>query len=105
MRDAFAGMARGLPAAGGFSLFDTCYDLSGMARARVPTVALRFEGGKKVALRPSNFLIPVDGGGKYCFAFAATSGKVSIIGNVQQQGTRVSYDIVNKVVGFSPNKC
>ncbi|KAG6386021.1 hypothetical protein SASPL_154905 [Salvia splendens] len=105
VRDAFAGMARGLPAAGGFSLFDTCYDLSGMARARVPTVALRFEGGKTVALRPSNFLIPVDEGGKYCFAFAATSGSLSIIGNVQQQGTRVSYDLANKVVGFSPNKC
>ncbi|KAL1541725.1 protein ASPARTIC PROTEASE IN GUARD CELL 1-like [Salvia divinorum] len=105
VRDAFAGMARDLPAASGFSLFDTCYDLSRMTRVRVPTVALQFAGGKAVALRPSNFLIPVDDAGKYCFAFAATSGSLSIIGNVQQQGTRVSYDLANKVIGFSPNKC
>lgn len=105
VRDAFAGMAQNLPAAGGFSLFDTCYDLSGMTRVRVPTVSLQFAGGKAVALRPSNFLIPVDDAGKYCFAFAGTSGTLSIIGNVQQQGTRVSYDLANKIIGFSPNKC
>ncbi|KAG6404098.1 hypothetical protein SASPL_136338 [Salvia splendens] len=105
VRDAFAGMARDLPAASGFSLFDTCYDLSRMTTVRVPTVSLQFAGGKAVALRPSNFLIPVDDGGKYCFAFAGTSGSLSIIGNVQQQGTRVSYDLANKVIGFSPNKC
>ncbi|XP_042017672.1 protein ASPARTIC PROTEASE IN GUARD CELL 1-like [Salvia splendens] len=105
VRDAFAGMARDLPAASGFSLFDTCYDLSRMTTVRVPTVSLQFAGGKAVPLRPSNFLIPVDDAGKYCFAFAATSGSLSIIGNVQQQGTRVSYDLANKVVGFSPNKC
>ncbi|KAH6797238.1 Eukaryotic aspartyl protease family protein [Perilla frutescens var. hirtella] len=105
VRDAFASMAQDLPATSGFSLFDTCYDLSRMTRVRVPTVSFQFGGGKTVALRPSNYLIPVDDGGKFCFAFAGTSGTLSIIGNVQQQGTRVSYDLANKYIGFSPNKC
>ncbi|KAI3454916.1 hypothetical protein Pfo_011579 [Paulownia fortunei] len=105
VRDAFASMTQNLPSAGGFSLFDTCYDLSSMARVRVPTVSFQFSGGKTLALPPSNYLIPVDNVGKFCLAFAGTSGSLSIIGNVQQQGTRVSYNLANKYIGFSPNKC
>ncbi|KAL8487997.1 hypothetical protein ACS0TY_023862 [Phlomoides rotata] len=106
VRDAFKSMAKNLPAAAtGFSLFDTCYDLSSLTTVSVPTVSFRFAGEKTLSLRPSNYLIPVDKDGKFCFAFAPTSGSLSIIGNVQQQGTRVSYDLANKYIGFSPNKC
>lgn len=105
VRDAFASMTQNLPSAGGFALFDTCYDLSSMSTVRVPTMSFQFSGGKTLALPPGNYLIPVDGRGKFCFAFAGTSGRLSIIGNVQQQGTRVSYDLANKYVSFSPNKC
>ncbi|KAK6148664.1 hypothetical protein DH2020_019576 [Rehmannia glutinosa] len=105
MRDAFKSMTRNLPPASGFSLFDTCYDLSSMESARVPTVSFRFSGNKTLPLPPSNYLIPVDNAGKFCFAFAPQSGSLSIIGNVQQQGTRVSYNLANKYIGFSPNKC
>ncbi|KAL3655146.1 hypothetical protein CASFOL_000932 [Castilleja foliolosa] len=104
-RDAFVSMTRGLPLADGFSLFDTCYDLSTMARVTVPTVSFRFSRGKTLPLQPSNYLIPVDNAGKFCFAFAGMSGSMSIIGNVQQQGIRVSYDLANNFIAFSPNKC
>ncbi|PIN14739.1 Aspartyl protease [Handroanthus impetiginosus] len=105
LRDAFVSLSQNLPRASGFSLFDTCYDFSSMATARVPTVAFRFSGGKTLQLPPHNYLIPVDSQGKFCFAFAGTRGSLSIIGNVQQQGTRVSYNLANKYIAFSPNKC
>ncbi|KAG8379365.1 hypothetical protein BUALT_Bualt07G0081000 [Buddleja alternifolia] len=105
VRDSFARLVQNLPSAGDFSLFDTCYDLSSMTTARVPTVSFQFSGGKTLPLPPTNYLIPVDNAGKFCFAFAGTSGQLSIIGNAQQQGTRVSYDLANNYIGFSPNKC
>jgi hypothetical protein len=87
------------------SLFDTCYDLSGRTSVEVPAVSLRFEGGGSLRLPAKNYLIPVDGAGTYCLAFAPTNAAVSIIGNVQQQGTRVSFDTAKGAVGFTPNKC
>lgn len=105
LRDTFAKYTTNLPSAGSFALFDTCYDLSSMSRVSVPTVAFEFSGGKTLQLKPTNYLIPVDSSGKFCLAFAPTSSALSIIGNVQQQGTRVSFDLANRAIGFSPNKC
>ncbi|OAY68773.1 Protein ASPARTIC PROTEASE IN GUARD CELL 1 [Ananas comosus] len=98
VRDAFrAGAAAGLggeaaEVAGGFSLFDTCYDLAGRDEVRVPTVALHLAGGAQVSLPAENYLIPVDTKGTFCFAFAGTDSGVSILGNIQQQGFRVVFD-------------
>ncbi|KAK8657128.1 hypothetical protein V6N13_035384 [Hibiscus sabdariffa] len=105
LRDAFVSLTRDLPKAGGVALFDTCYDLSSRTSVRVPTVAFDFGGGKSLDLPAKNYLIPVDSSGTFCFAFAPTSSSLSIIGNVQQQGTRVSYDLGSNRVGFSPHKC
>ncbi|KAL0906484.1 hypothetical protein M5K25_024981 [Dendrobium thyrsiflorum] len=74
---------------GGFSLFDTCYDLAGKTEVKVPTVVLHLAGGSNVSLPAENYLIPVDTRGTFCFAFAGTDSGVSIIGNIQQQGFRV----------------
>ncbi|XP_030471797.1 protein ASPARTIC PROTEASE IN GUARD CELL 1 [Syzygium oleosum] len=107
VREAFARGTRGLPAAGGFALFDTCYDLSSKGSVEVPTVALRFGDGdgKEWALPAKNYMIPVDSNGTFCFAFAPTSSALSILGNVQQQGTRVGFDLRGSRIGFVPNKC
>ncbi|XP_065860707.1 protein ASPARTIC PROTEASE IN GUARD CELL 1 [Euphorbia lathyris] len=105
LRDAFVSMTPDLKQTSGVALFDTCYDLSGQTSVKVPTVSFQFAEGKSWDLPAANYLIPVDGTGTYCFAFAPTSSSLSIIGNVQQQGTRVSYDLANNRVGFSPNKC
>lgn len=105
LRDEFKRLTQNLPASSGFALFDTCYDLSSLSSVRIPTVSFEFAGGKSWALPAKNYLIPVDSTGKFCFAFAPTTSSLSIIGNVQQQGTRVSYDLANSRVGFSPNKC
>ncbi|XP_062192627.1 protein ASPARTIC PROTEASE IN GUARD CELL 1-like [Phragmites australis] len=105
LRDAFVSGTSSLARTSGVSLFDTCYDLSDRTSVEVPAVALRFEGGGTLRLPAKNYLIPVDGAGTYCLAFAPTNAAVSIIGNVQQQGTRVSFDTAKGTVGFTPNKC
>ncbi|XVF53937.1 hypothetical protein PTKIN_Ptkin05aG0140400 [Pterospermum kingtungense] len=106
LRDAFVELTRDLPSASGVALFDTCYDLSTRTSVRVPTVSFHFGDGKSTLDLPAkNYLIPVDSSGTFCFAFAPTSSSLSIIGNVQQQGTRVSFDLANSRVGFSSNKC
>jgi len=105
LRDAFVSMTKHLPSASSVALFDTCYDLSSQSVVRVPTVSFQFSDGKSLSLPAKNYLIPVDSAGTFCFAFAPTTSSLSIIGNVQQQGTRVSFDLANSRVGFSSNKC
>jgi hypothetical protein len=68
-------------------------------------VSFHFGENKVWNLPAKNYLIPVDTAGTFCFAFAPTPSQLSIIGNVQQQGTRVSIDVANSLIGFSPNKC
>ncbi|KAE8724011.1 Protein ASPARTIC PROTEASE IN GUARD CELL 1 [Hibiscus syriacus] len=105
LRDAFVRLTKDLPTTSGVALFDTCYDLSSRNSVKVPTVSLHFGGGKSMDLPAKNYLIPVDSSGTFCFAFAPTSSSLSIIGNVQQQGTRVSFDLANNKIGFSSHKC
>jgi hypothetical protein len=105
LRDSFKKLTQNLRPAEGFALFDTCYDLSNLQSVRVPTVSFHFGENKVWNLPAKNYLIPVDTAGTFCFAFAPTPSQLSIIGNVQQQGTRVSIDVANSLIGFSPNKC
>ncbi|CAI0555541.1 unnamed protein product [Linum tenue] len=104
LRDAFRVGAGNLKRAADFSLFDTCFDLSGKTEVKVPTVVLHFRGAD-VSLPASNYLIPVDTSGAFCFAFAGTMSGLSIIGNIQQQGFRVVYDLGGSRIGFAPRGC
>lgn len=107
LRDAFARGTADLERAeaDGVAMFDTCYDLSGKATIEVPSVAFHFPGGNVLALPAKNYMIPVDSVGTFCLAFAPTASSLAIIGNVQQQGTRVGFDLANSLIGFSTNKC
>ncbi|KAM7472311.1 hypothetical protein LguiA_010494 [Lonicera macranthoides] len=104
LRDAFRTGAKDLKRAPDFSLFDTCFDLSGKTEVKVPTVVMHFTDAD-VSLPASNYLIPVDSDGTFCFAFAGTMSGLSIIGNIQQQGFRVVYDLAGSRVGFAPRGC
>lgn len=104
LRDAFRAGATHLKSAPNFSLFDTCFDLSGQSEVKVPTVVMHFTGAD-VSFPASNYLIPVDSSGTFCFAFAGTNNGLSIIGNIQQQGIRVIYDLAGSRIGFSPRGC
>lgn len=104
LRDAFRAGASNLKRAPDFSLFDTCFDLSGKTEVKVPTLVLHFTGAD-VSLPASNYLIPVDSSGRFCFAFAGTLSGLSIIGNIQQQGFRVVFDLAGSRLGFAPRGC
>ncbi|MED6180165.1 Aspartyl protease protein 2 [Stylosanthes scabra] len=104
LRDAYRAGASHLKRAPEFSLFDTCYDLSGQTSVQVPKVVLHFRGAD-VSLPASNYMIPVDNSGSFCFAFAGTLSGLSIIGNIQQQGFRVVYDLAGSRVGFAERGC
>ena len=105
LRDAFVKGTSQLQSTDGVALFDTCFDLSSKSSVEVPTVSFHFPNGNVLPLPAKNFLIPIDSNGTFCFAFAPTSSPLSIIGNVQQQGTRVGFDLVNSLVWFKPNDC
>ncbi|MCD7471878.1 Aspartyl protease protein 2 [Datura stramonium] len=104
VRDAFRLGAKDLKRAPNYSLFDTCFDLSGKTQVKVPTLALHFNGAD-VALPASNYLIPVNSEGRFCFGFAGTNSGLSIIGNIQQQGFRVVFDLAGSRLGFAPRGC
>ncbi|XP_066367807.1 aspartyl protease family protein 2-like [Miscanthus floridulus] len=106
VREAFRAAAGGLRLApGGFSLFDTCYDLRGRRVVKVPTVSVHLASGAGVALPPENYLVPVDTRGTFCLALAGTDGGVSIVGNIQQQGFRVVFDGDKQRVALVPKSC
>ncbi|CAM8942801.1 unnamed protein product [Rhodiola kirilowii] len=104
-RDAFISQTSDLPRTSPKSIFDTCYDLSGLVTVRVPTVSFYFSGGPVLTLPARNFLIPVDEIGTFCFAFAPSQSGLSIIGNIQQEGIQISFDGANRLLGFGPNVC
>nr|XP_027126132.1 protein ASPARTIC PROTEASE IN GUARD CELL 1-like [Coffea arabica] len=106
VRDTFVKYAKNLPPAAGIGDLDTCYDLSSTpTRDGFPMMSFQFSGGKTLSLKPQNYLFRAGSNGTFCLAFKTTSQSVSIIGNTQQQGFRVTYDLANKMFGFSPNKC
>lgn len=105
VRDAFVAGTGKLPRTDAVSIFDTCYDLSGLQFVSVPTVGFHFSNGASLILPAKNYLIPMDTVGTFCFAFAPAASSVSIMGNTQQQHIRVSFDSANSLVGFAFDQC
>ncbi|KAJ1437934.1 Xylanase inhibitor, C-terminal [Sesbania bispinosa] len=105
VRNVFVALTQHLKRAKAFDPFDTCYDLSSQKMVTVPTVSFDMSDGQSWRLPVLGYMIPVDDKATFCFAFAPSWFPLSIIGNVQQQGTRVTFDLANSVVGFSPHNC
>nr|CAD1844316.1 unnamed protein product [Ananas comosus var. bracteatus] len=105
LRDAFVDATEGLPRGPTVSIFDACYDLSGFGTVRVPTVSLYFDRGVVLTLPARNYLVPVDGVGTFCLAFAPSSSGLSIVGNIQQEGIQISFDAASGFAGFGPGTC
>ncbi|XP_021726594.1 protein ASPARTIC PROTEASE IN GUARD CELL 1-like [Chenopodium quinoa] len=105
LRDEFRKGTSHLPTTDEVAIFDTCYNLRGQESVEVPAVELHFAGGKSLALPAKNYVIPVDTEGTFCLAFAPTTASMSIIGNVQQEGIRIGFNLVYSLVTFEPNEC
>ncbi|GLJ08168.1 hypothetical protein SUGI_0082640 [Cryptomeria japonica] len=104
LRDAFVAGMGNLQLSDGFVLFDTCYKFPNRVSVTVPSIAFHFSNGVSLPLPAKNYLVAVNSR-KICLAFAPVSSGMSIIGSIQQQGIRVSFDPVNARVGFAVNKC
>ena len=86
-------------------MFDTCFSLPTNPIV-TPSVSFRFWsdiGEVSLVIPPRNFLVVIANMGIACFTFAPSLGSFSIIGNIQQEQIKISYDTVGRTLGFSPD--
>ncbi|GFP98721.1 protein aspartic protease in guard cell 2 [Phtheirospermum japonicum] len=87
------------------SVFDTCYysDVATEWLPKVPDVSFFISGGPILNLTSTNSLIRMNKD-VVCFSFSV-SHNVAIIGNIQQQGIRITIDGSGGYIGFGPDRC
>ncbi|KAG2729515.1 hypothetical protein I3843_01G248800 [Carya illinoinensis] len=98
----------GFPPAPGFSILDTCFNLSGYSEVNIPTLKLHFEGNAELNVDVTGILYVVKSdASQVCFAVASLSyeDEVGIVGNYQQKNQRVVYDIKQSELGFAGETC
>ncbi|KAK1276858.1 Protein ASPARTIC PROTEASE IN GUARD CELL 2 [Acorus gramineus] len=96
------------PVAPGFSILDTCFNLTRYDEVNVPTLRMRFEGDVEVRVDVSGvFYFVKRDASQVCLALArlAYEDDLGIIGNYQQKNLRVVYDTKQSVVGFAEENC
>lgn len=92
-----------------------CYYMEGLGSRVVPSLALHFGGNSSVVLPRRNYFYEFmdggDGGRKVgCLMMMdggdeSEGGPGATLGNYQQQGFEVVYDLEERRVGFAPRKC
>ncbi|KAH9760207.1 Aspartyl protease family protein [Citrus sinensis] len=87
-------------------LLDTCYDLSAYETVVVPKIAIHFLGGVDLELDVRGTLV-VASVSQVCLGFATYPPDPNSItlGNVQQRGHEVHYDVAGRRLGFGPGNC
>ncbi|CAA0820657.1 Protein ASPARTIC PROTEASE IN GUARD CELL 2 [Striga hermonthica] len=101
LRDAFrAKMVDRQPST--FDFLDTCYNVS--ESDTIPTVSLYLSDKSSPSITSKRPLFYV-GGGVECLAFTVSSTSLTIIGNIQQQGTRITIDASSDNIGITPDVC
>ncbi|KAM7459625.1 hypothetical protein LguiA_036619 [Lonicera macranthoides] len=94
------------PKAPAISILDTCYDFSNYTTVKIPIISFLFGGNVKVDLTSSGVLY-ARSANQVCLAFAGNSdaSDIGILGNVQQKGLQVVYDVAGGKLGFGSNGC
>ncbi|CAJ1954959.1 unnamed protein product [Sphenostylis stenocarpa] len=99
----------GFPSAPGFSILDTCFNLTGYEEVNIPTISMHFEGNAELNVDASGifYLVKDDDASRVCLALASLSDEyeMGIIGNYQQRNQRVIYDAKLSQVGFAAEPC
>lgn len=108
LKDEFTKQFSGYPSAPGFSILDTCFNLSGYKEVNLPTVRMQFEVNAELEVDMNGifYFVKADGS-QVCLAFASLmyEDETAIIGNYQQKNLRVVYDTKQSVVGFAKEQC
>ncbi|XP_010687331.1 aspartyl protease family protein At5g10770 [Beta vulgaris subsp. vulgaris] len=96
------------PSAPGFSILNTCFNLSSYKEVNIPTVRLQFEGNAELNVDVNGvFYMVKSDASQACLAFASLmyEDDIAIIGNYQQKNIRIVYDTKQSLVGFAEEKC
>ncbi|KAK0596782.1 hypothetical protein LWI29_019020 [Acer saccharum] len=98
----------GFPSAPGFSILETCFNLSAYQEVNIPVVKLQFEGNAEMAVDVMGifYFVKADAS-QVCLALASLSyeDEIGIIGNYQQKNQRVIYDTKESKLGFAGESC
>ncbi|KAL8497294.1 hypothetical protein ACS0TY_020834 [Phlomoides rotata] len=98
----------GFPSAPGFSILETCFNLSAYEEVSIPTVKMQFEGDAEMTVDVNGmFYFVKKDASQVCLALAslAYEDEIGIIGNYQQRNTRVVYDTKQMKLGFAKEIC
>lgn len=98
----------GFPTAPGFSILDTCFNLSAYEEVDIPTTTMHFEGDAELNVDVTGILYFAKAdASQVCLALASLSyeDEIGIIGNYQQKNIRVVYDTKTSKVGFAKEIC
>ncbi|KAK2387152.1 aspartyl protease family protein [Trifolium repens] len=106
LRDSFKKGMTKYPTASGFSILDTCYDLSGNNIVSIPKISFFLASGTTVEIAAPGILY-VASLKQVCLAFAPNGddSDITIFGNVQQRTLEVVYDVGSGKIGFASNGC
>ncbi|GFQ06272.1 aspartic proteinase nepenthesin-1 [Phtheirospermum japonicum] len=109
IKDEFLRQFSGYPAAPGFSILDTCFDLSAYEEVNIPTLKMQFEGDDaemSVDVSGMFYFVKRDAS-QVCLALASLTyeDEIGIIGNYQQRNMRVVYDTKEMKLGFAKETC
>ncbi|XP_016176680.1 aspartyl protease family protein At5g10770 [Arachis ipaensis] len=95
------------PSAPGFSILDTCFNLTGYEEVNIPSIRLYFEEvSMNVDVSGILYVVKEDAS-RVCLALASLSDEYDtpIVGNYQQRNQRVIYDTKNNRLGFAADPC
>ncbi|KAK9207772.1 hypothetical protein WN944_000118 [Citrus x changshan-huyou] len=93
-------------AKGAGDILDTCYDLRAYETVVVPKITIHFLGGVDLELDVRGTLV-VASVSQVCLGFAVYPSDTNsfLLGNVQQRGHEVHYDVAGRRLGFGPGNC
>ncbi|XP_048434862.1 aspartyl protease family protein At5g10770-like [Pyrus x bretschneideri] len=90
-------------------VLDTCYDLRAynLETVSFPAVAFTFSGGLTLELKLAGTVIVIVDTSQVCLAILPSTkdGQPGIIGNFQQIGFEVVYDVAGGKIGFAAGSC
>uniref|UniRef100_A0A0D9XDV4 Peptidase A1 domain-containing protein n=1 Tax=Leersia perrieri TaxID=77586 RepID=A0A0D9XDV4_9ORYZ len=94
------------PRAPGYSILDTCFNLTGFREVQIPSLKFVFDGNVEVEVDSSGVLFSSDSS-QVCLALASLKSdyETSIIGNYQQKNLRVIFDTLGSQIGFAQETC
>ncbi|KAL1205592.1 Aspartyl protease family protein [Cardamine amara subsp. amara] len=98
----------GYPSAPGYSILDTCFNLTSYEDVSIPTIKMFFEGNAELEVDVTGvFYFVKPDASLVCLALASLSyeNEVGIIGNYQQKNQRVIYDTKQERLGIAGENC